>query len=320
MVRFTLDVELCNWKHPRTCVLCMNESNWSAKSSVTSMKKNLTKWEIQKEFTKCVGRKMWFNLTQRMKRRWEITATFIFLNQNERITPTWWQQRVHLSLVFFSCCLPDFFSLSWIIVDCVDESVLFCVPLRFTLESSTLEHMFMFYNEHKRARESEREGKIKRPPQMHEYLKLIRNQWASMSTLHRLRVNLKNSLYSFFFLIPFSQLYGNIGEMLWFMWCVPTLVSSLFMRNDQEIQYNGKKDNYIPQVLHIQIIWSHTKLYENFNCNLAVVIFFPTSCSIRWQSGWMTFFRVSFFIYCAIYLIFICNEEFGWEFNTKYSH
>lgn len=98
-----------------------------------------------------------------------------------------------------SCCLPDFFSLSWIVVDCVDESVLFCVPLRFTLESSTLKHMFMFDNEHKRARESEREGKIKRPPQMHEYLKLIRNQWASMSTLHRLRVNLKNSLYSFFF-------------------------------------------------------------------------------------------------------------------------
>lgn len=99
--------------------------------------------------------------------------------------------------------------------------------------------MFMLYNDHKRARERGR--KIKRPPQMHEYLKLIRNQWASMSTLHRSRVNLKNSLYSFFFWIPFSQQYGNIGEMLWFMWCVPTLVSSLFMRNDQEIQYNGKK-------------------------------------------------------------------------------
>lgn len=262
---------------------------------------------------------MWFNLTQRMKRRWEITATFIFLNQNENYP----HLMAAASTSFFgslSCCLPDcvFFFALWIVVDCVDESVLFCVPLRFTLESSTLEHMFMFYNEHKRARERER--KIKRPPQMHEYLKLIRNQWASMSTLHRLRVNLKNSLYSFFLDSFFSTVWQHRWDVMIYVVRAHTGVIVIYAKRSRNtVQW--KKDNYIPQVLHIQIIWSHTKLYENFNCNSAVVIFFlPTSCSIGWQSGWMTFFRVSFFIYCAIYLIFICNEEFGWEFNTKYSH
>lgn len=198
---------------------------------------------------------MWFNLTQRMKEDEKLPRDIHICTHQKRIAPTNGHQ-VHTSFVR-SISLNGGVDSVRSFVRSVVLSLLLrsvrwkCVVRAIEIYLLTNQVHWSYVHVLQWAQE------IKRPPQtmcvrygsvlLRCYccspLKLIRNQWARKSTLHRLlRVKL-NSFYFFVAVVinrrcdfgclsPFD-LVGErkIGASTWFMWCVAHTLCSLCVEN-----------------------------------------------------------------------------------------